>query len=421
MNKIKKNFAITYLGLFFCWLYLLGCATSPAPITDKSGDSDFAQLLETIRQEEKLPAIAASVIIGGDIYAKAAVGTRKYGTDNWVTIDDKFLIGSCGKAFTATLAAILIEEGFLEWDTTVQDIFPELEMHQKWENITIQQLLSNRSGYADDINSHVLPSEELEDIWNLNSPPEDIRFIYMKRAINHKPIHPPDKVIIYANSGFLTAGVMLEKATEKAFEILMEEKLFLPIKLKSAGYGSPAAKDPISQPHGHSKNGFYTALSQDLPDFIAPMGNVAISIGDWSKFILFHLKAHQKPNSRLLESSTLKKLHTPPNSAQWNYSASYSWYLKTVDDLDVTTLNYALGWFTKKQNDSNFLIGHKGQGSSFTAAVHIDPKSENAILLVTNAKVDHIHLRRAAEAIKKRYALQANLPIFNIPTGSIWR
>jgi CubicO group peptidase (beta-lactamase class C family) len=421
MHKTKKRSVLTYLVLLFCWLYLLGCATAPAPITDKSGDSDFAQLLEAIRQKENLPAMAASVIIDGHIYTKAAVGTRKYGTDNWVTIDDKFLLGSCGKTFTATLAAILIEEGFLEWNTTVQAVFPELEMHPKCENITIQQLFSNRSGYVDDQNSHILPWEELEDLWNLNSPPEDIRFIYLKRAVNHKPIHPPDKVIIYANTGFLIAGAMLEKATKKAFEKLMEEKLFLPLGLKSAGYGSPAAKDPISQPHGHSKNGSYMPVSQDLPDFIAPMGNVAISIGDWSEFILFHLNAHQDPKTRLLESSTLRKLHTPPNSAHWNYGESYNWYLKTFDDLDATTLNYALGWFTEKKNDGNFLIGHKGQGSSFTAVVHADPKIENAILLMTNAKVDHIHLLRAAEAIRKHYASQANLPIINMPTYGIWR
>jgi CubicO group peptidase (beta-lactamase class C family) len=102
--------------------------------------------LETIRQDEKLPAIAASVIINGAIYAKAAVGTRKFGTDNWVNIDDKFLIGSCGKAFTATLAAILINEGLLKWDTSVGEVFPEIEMHPEWERITIQQLLTNRSG-----------------------------------------------------------------------------------------------------------------------------------------------------------------------------------------------------------------------------------------------------------------------------------
>jgi CubicO group peptidase (beta-lactamase class C family) len=421
MNIIKKKFALACLGLLICWLYFLGCAITPAPITEKSGDHDLAQLLEKIRQKEKLPAIAASVIIDGDIYAKAAVGTREYGTNNWVTIEDKFLIGSCGKAFTATLAAILIKEGLLQWNTTVREAFPEIKMHSEWESITIQHLLTNRSGYVDDINSHVLPWEELEDIWNLNRPPEDIRFLYLKRAINHKPVHPPDKVIIYANSGFLTAGVMLETATKKPFEMLMEEKLFLPLGLKSAGYGSPAAKDPILQPHGHSKNVSYTPLNQDLPDFIAPMGNVAISIGDWSKFILFHLKAHQEPKTSLLKSSTLEKLHTPPNSAHWNYSRSDSWYLKTFDNLDATALNYALGWFTEKGNDGNFLIGHKGRGSSFTAVVHIDPKTENAILLVTNAKVDHIHLRRAAEAIKKHYASKTKLPIVNMPTYSVWR
>jgi CubicO group peptidase (beta-lactamase class C family) len=138
----------SFSPLLFCWISFLRCATAPVPIIEKSGDSNFAQLLETIRQEENSPAMAASVIVDGDIYAKTAAGTRKYGTDNWVTIDDKFLIGSCGKAFTATLAAILIEEGFLEWDTTVQDIFPELEMHPKWENITIQHLVFGVKRYC---------------------------------------------------------------------------------------------------------------------------------------------------------------------------------------------------------------------------------------------------------------------------------
>jgi CubicO group peptidase (beta-lactamase class C family) len=421
MDKINQKFALACLSLIICGLYLLGCTTYPAPITEKSGDYDFAQFLETIRQEEKLPAIAASVIISGDTYVKAAVGTRKYGTDNWVTIDDKFLIGSCGKAFTATLAAILIEEGVLEWDTTVQDVFPELEMHPKWENITLQQLLSNRSGYVDDINTHVLPWEELADLWNCKGPSADIRFNYVKRAVNQNPIHPPDKVIIYANSGFIVAGGMLEKVTQKTFEKLMEEKLFVPLELKSAGYGSPAVKDPIGQPHGHSKHAFYTAMSQDLPDFIAPMGNVAISIVDWSKFILFHLEAHQDTHTRLLESIDLEKLHRPPNSAHWNYGMSHSWFFKKADELDTTKLNYALAWFTEKKNNGNFLIGHKGQGSSFTAVVHADPRTKNAVLLVANAKVSQIHLRKAAEAIKNHYAALADLPVVTMPTYAVWR
>jgi CubicO group peptidase (beta-lactamase class C family) len=152
----------------------------------------------------------------------------------------------------------------------------------------------------------------------------------LKRVIHHQPIYPPDKVIIYANSGFIVAGGMLERVTLNTFEKLMEEKLFVPLELKSAGYGSPATIDPIRQPYGHTKSGFYAPLSQDLPDFIAPMGNVAISIVDWSKFILFHLEAYQKTHTRLLEPIDLEKLHMPPNLAHWNYSMSQSRFYKNV-------------------------------------------------------------------------------------------
>jgi hypothetical protein len=63
MYKIKKRFARTYLGLLFCWLCLIGCATSPAPITDKSGDSDFAQILESIRQKENCTYLFGFIIL----------------------------------------------------------------------------------------------------------------------------------------------------------------------------------------------------------------------------------------------------------------------------------------------------------------------------------------------------------------------
>jgi len=407
MHKIKKKFALACLGLLICWLSFFGCAIAPAPITEKSGDYDFARLLETIRQEEKLPAIASSVIIDGNIYAKAAVGTRKYGTENWVTIDDKFLIGSCGKAFTATLAAILIKEGLLQWNTTVREAFPEIKMHSEWESITIQHLLTNRSGYADDTDSKLLPNDQIMDLWHNNNPSMDMRLSYMKRAINIKPRHPPNKVVIYANSGFLVAGVMLETAANKAFENLMKEKLFTPLVLNSAGYGSPAAGDPISQPHGHFSN---SAIKQDFPDYISPMGNVAISIGDWSRYMLFHLNAYQVSNPLLLDSDTLIKLHTPPNSATWVTSGFESWISKAIFNVDPKTFGYAFGWCTKKEPDGNYLIYHYGQGSSFSARVEADPKTKSAILIITNTRVDLTHLKKAAKKIRKHYAAARKLP-----------
>lgn len=60
---MKKRFVLTYLGSLFCWIFFLGCATAPAPILPRSGDSDLAGLLESIRVKERLPALAAAIII----------------------------------------------------------------------------------------------------------------------------------------------------------------------------------------------------------------------------------------------------------------------------------------------------------------------------------------------------------------------
>jgi hypothetical protein len=84
-------------------LCLMGCKTSqspevkPAPITKLSGDSELARLIESIRVKEGLIALASGIIYNGRILSIAAAGTRKCGTDNWVTVKDKFLIGSCTK------------------------------------------------------------------------------------------------------------------------------------------------------------------------------------------------------------------------------------------------------------------------------------------------------------------------------------
>ena len=129
------------MGLLICWLCFLGCATAPARITDKSGGSDLAGLLESIRVKERLPALAAAIIIDGRIYATAAVGTRKTKTNNWVTVDDKFLIASCSKAFTATLSAVLIEKGYLDWNTTLKEAYPDISMRSEYDNITLLKSL----------------------------------------------------------------------------------------------------------------------------------------------------------------------------------------------------------------------------------------------------------------------------------------
>jgi len=386
------------LGFLFIG-FLLACATSPpndpipAPVRLESGDADLAQLLNSIRLEERLHGLAAAIIIDGKLYSAAAVGVRETGTVNWLTVNDKFLIGSCSKAFTATTAAILVEEGRLSWQTTIRDAFPDLNMLPEYENITIQQLLSHRAGLPKNLKGG-------KATWLIDygfdekrgSRAEILRLQYLEKTVQNQLINSPGQIIHYSNSGYILAGAIMEKIAGRTYEELIAEKIFRPLDITTAGYGIAADLEPMSQPWGHSwdkSTNTFAVYKTDYPNFMTPAGYLHMSIEDWAKFILFHLDTYPSNKQKLLQSSTLKTLHTPPDLAEWDISTSERIGLKLFgfDYYD----NYALGWFTKENDEGHNLIYHGGRGLSFNAHIVADLKTKNAILLVTNTDVAHIH------------------------------
>src|SRR5579883_2612030 len=68
----------------------------------ESAERDLREVIAPIRQKWNLPALAAAIVTGDGIYARGAVGVRKYGSEVPVTVDDQFHLGSCTKSMTAT-------------------------------------------------------------------------------------------------------------------------------------------------------------------------------------------------------------------------------------------------------------------------------------------------------------------------------
>src|SRR6266481_3501512 len=96
------------------------CVRGSGPKTPAIEYSDpVSQMLENIRVKHKLPALAAAVVVDGKIVVTNAVGFRKNGGTEKVTVDDKFHLGSVTKSMTATVAAILVEQGKISWTTTI--------------------------------------------------------------------------------------------------------------------------------------------------------------------------------------------------------------------------------------------------------------------------------------------------------------
>jgi CubicO group peptidase (beta-lactamase class C family) len=106
------------------------------------------QIVEYIRINQGLPALAAILVHDGQVIEMAATGTRAISSTNSVTTQDKWHLGSLTKSMTSTLAAILVKQGVISWSTTIADVYPELlgVMHSQYENVRLDQLLTHTSG-----------------------------------------------------------------------------------------------------------------------------------------------------------------------------------------------------------------------------------------------------------------------------------
>jgi CubicO group peptidase (beta-lactamase class C family) len=103
-------------------LVSLAAAASFIFVSTARSEDSLDTVLAKVRAQYALPALAAAVVKNGNLVAAGAVGSRVAGRDMPVTTDDRFHLGSDTKAMTATLAAMMIEEGKLRWNSTIGDV-----------------------------------------------------------------------------------------------------------------------------------------------------------------------------------------------------------------------------------------------------------------------------------------------------------
>src|SRR4051794_11653282 len=76
-----------------------------------------------------VPGVEVVAVRGDDVVFAGGFG--KADVDRGLPVTDRTIFhhGSTGKAFTALLAAALVDDGLLEWDRPVHDYVPEFRLH----------------------------------------------------------------------------------------------------------------------------------------------------------------------------------------------------------------------------------------------------------------------------------------------------
>lgn len=325
---------------------------------------DISGTLNSVRNTYNLPALGCLVIANGKVAALGAVGTRKQGVDVPVTTSDLWHQGSITKSMTATLAALLVQEGKISWNSTLSQIFPEKAsmMVSAWRAVTLEQLLTNTSGAPTDISS-----SNWNTLWFFGGTPRDSRILLLELTTASAPIFTPGTGYSYSNAGFAIAGAMLEKVSDKEWETLITEKLFTPLGMSRTGFGVPGTPRYIFQPWGHTRSGETNTPREPgtnaaNPPAIGPAGAVHAPLLDLARYVQLHLSGARGEQTALLTPGLFSKLHT-----------------------GIADNDYAMGWIIAPRSWANgSTLTHSGSNTLWYSNIWIAPARNWACIVVTN-------------------------------------
>lgn len=361
-------------------------ANTPAADTPLKSSPTVAALLEVVRQKHSVPAMVGAIVTDAGLQEIGATGVREVGKPDTVTIHDLFHLGSCTKAMTATLAAVLVERGKLRWSTTLGETFPELreQMDPAYREVTLEWLLQNRGGMPTALDAGGVWGR----LWSFTGSPQEARLLLVREVTQRKPAAAPGTKVIYSNAGFSAAGAMLERITGTAWEELVQRELFTPLGMTTVGFGAPGTAEKLDQPRGHKAGWFrYTAIQPaptgaDNPPAIAPAGRVHCSFADWAKFVSLHLRGARAARgllqqdaggdgtsaepklgaAALLPPAAFKKLHAPCAAGE----------------------EYAMGWVSAERWGTD-AFWHNGSNTFWYVLTWVAPEKNFAVLIGTNA------------------------------------
>jgi CubicO group peptidase (beta-lactamase class C family) len=119
----------------------------------------------------------------------------------------------------------------------------------------------------------------------------------------------------------MLVGAMLEQLTDTGWEELIRAKLFEPLNMHGAGFGSPGPDQPLG--HRQGSEGEWTPVptgpAADNPAALGPAGTVHIDHLSWTPYLAAHLDMAQ---GELGADSPFSALHAPPEGG--DYAAGWA-------------------------------------------------------------------------------------------------
>jgi len=230
------------LALAFSAIASASQASESQVSTDKI-DAVFASL-----KSDNAPGAAVLVIRNRKQVFRRGYGVTDLRTLHPIDARTNFRLASFTKQFTAACIMLLARDGKLHYDDHLTDFFPEFPVYGN--SITVRNLLNHTSGLED--------YEEILMKQYPDTPPEKIPQILdagVLKLLEQQTAtrFPPGTKWEYSNSGYAVLAMIVEKVSGKSFGLFLQDRIFIPLKMKHTLAYEKGKNEVSNRAYGHSR------------------------------------------------------------------------------------------------------------------------------------------------------------------------
>ncbi|HJP74198.1 MAG TPA: serine hydrolase domain-containing protein [Pseudonocardiaceae bacterium] len=318
--------------------FLATVAAAPATATTDA-HAGVQNVLNRAVTEGGLPGATAQVVQNNQRWFGRA-GVADLTTGALQRPQDRFRIGYTTQTFVATVMLQLAAEHTLSLDDSVEQWLPGVVDGNGYDGskITIRELLSQTSGVYNYVLSPTVEADAIGTPFLTHRFDDVTSDQLLGYALANPPAFAPGTSWGYADTNYLLAGLIIEKATGQSLAEEINERIICPLHL--TGTYEPQAGDfDIDGPHvnEYSHLNQYTAgipaydVTELNPAWVFATGDLISTTGDLDTFFSALLQG------RLLPPAEQREMFTMTQTSSWLPGITYG------DGLGITSTTLSCG------------------------------------------------------------------------------
>ena len=321
--------------------------------------SDVDDYLKKTMELISIPGMSVAVIKDGEIIFKNGYGVEVIEEARPMTPDSVSAIGSATKTFTTIAMMQLVEKGLINLEDKVIDYLPWFRTLEKEKSdiISIEMILSNSSG---------LPTNAPGFTWIIEDIGEFSALETAKSLASEKLLFDPGVSFNYSNSGFILAGLIIEKLSGLKYADYISKNILRPLGMTNSSTDISLFED-LGALYGHLP--YYGTYKSSYgirnTAALAAGSELRSTVIDMTKFMEMILNYGELNDVRIVSEDSIRNMMIPRVET------------KAMGE----EFSYCLGIMSFPRKE---LFFHGGQTKTMSSMMLIQPRTKTGVMVLFN-------------------------------------